>query len=148
MHRTITTALALAVTLSSASAVAATKRSPLWGKEGRETELSLKSWNTAAVLERKRSFGRKYAVFHADPQMIASDAVLVFSIESEGEVRWSCVAVDDVAECLGVPVRISYRKSDEVVRLMVTAVPRATPRGNELMREAKRERELRLLANR
>ena len=145
MNRTITTALALTVTLSSVSAHAA-KRAPLWDKEGRETELSLQSWDTAAVLERKRSFGRNYAVFHAEPQAIAADAVLVFEIESEGEVRWSCVAVDDVAECLGVPVRVPYRKSDEIVRLKVKAVPRSTPRGGELLREAKRERETRLFA--
>jgi hypothetical protein len=146
MNRTISTALALTVTLSSVSAGAATKRSPLWDQDARETELSLESWDTAAVVERKRSFGRKYAVFHADPQAIAADAVLVFEIESEGEVRWSCVAVDDVAECLGVPVKVPYQKSDEIVRLKVKAVPRSTPRGSELVREAKRERELRLLA--
>jgi len=149
MNRTITTTLALAVTLSSASAGAATPaRAPLWDTGERETELSIETWDTAAVVERKRSFGRKYAVFHADPQEIAADAVLIFEVESEGEVRWSCVAVDDVAECLGVPVRVAYRKVDEIVRLRVKAVPRNTPRGGELIREAKRERELRVVANR
>jgi hypothetical protein len=149
MNRTITAMLALGVTLSSASAGATPQRSPLWSTGGeRETELSLQSWDTPAVLERKRSFGRKFAVFHADPQQIAADAVLVFEVESQGEVRWSCVAVDDVAECLGAPVRVRYRKADETVRLRVKAVPRQSPRGNELVRVAKQARDGREVATR
>ena len=147
MNRTATATFALAVLLSASSAQAAPTRSPLWDTaEERETELSLASWDTPAVVERKRSFGRKAAVFHADPQQIAPDAVLVFEVESEGEVRWRCVAVDDVAECLGAPVKIPYRKAEELVRLKVKAMPRNSPIGSELAREAKQDRQLRFLA--
>jgi hypothetical protein len=149
MNRTITACGLLVLTLSGASASATPKKAPFWGTEGeRETELSLRTWDTPAVIERKRSFGRKSAVFHADPQAIAADAVLIFEIESEGEVRWRCVAVDDVAECLGAPVRVRYQKAEEIVRLKVTAVPRESDRGDELVVEAKRSRELRFVANR
>ena len=146
MNRTATATLTLAILLSAASAGATPARSPLWSTEERETELSLSRWETPEVVERKRSFGRKYAVFHADPQEIADEAVLVFEVESEGQVRWRCVAVEDVAECLGAPVRIRYQKKEEVVRLKVKAMPRYTPRGRELIAEAKQDRELRLFA--
>ncbi len=138
MGRTATATLALALVLSANVAGATPSRSPLWGKEERETELELSRWDTPAVVERTRSFGKKFAVFHADPQPVSPDAVLVFEVESQGEVRWRCVAVDDVAECLGTPIKIRYRETDETVRLTVRAVPRASERGNELVREAKK----------
>jgi hypothetical protein len=141
-----TTSLALVLMLSATSATAASKRSPLFQGEERETELSLTRWETDVVVERTRSFGRKFAVFSADPQAIVDDAVLVFQVESAGEIRWRCVAVDDVAECLGAPVRIRYQAAEETVRLTVKAVARSTDRGSELVKEAKQARELRLLA--
>jgi hypothetical protein len=148
MNRTTTAMLTLTMLLSAASAGATPARSPFWStEEARETELSLSNWDTPEVVERKRSFGRKYAVFHAEPQEIEEAAVLVFEVESEGQVRWRCVAVDDVAECLGAPVRIRYQKQDEVVRLKVKAMPRHTPRGKQLVREAKKDRNLRLFAD-
>jgi hypothetical protein len=147
MKHTAAAALALGVTIAAISAEASTKKSPLWtGRKERETELSLQRWETPAVLERRRSFGRKNAVFHAEPQAIAPDAVLVFEVASEGKLRWRCIAVDDVAECLGAPVRIPYQKTDEVLRMSVQAVPRDTPKGSELVREAKQGQKQRLFA--
>ncbi len=134
------TTLALALTVPASYAGASSKRSPLFERPSHETELSLDRWETTAVVERTRTAGHKYAVFHADPQDIAPGAVLVFQAESEGQVRWRCVAVDDVAECLGKPVRVAYRQKDETVRLTVKAVPENSAHGKALVREARESR--------
>lgn len=125
------------VTTSTAMA-APNGRTPFWQRPARETELTMERWDQPVVLERTRSFGRDRAIFFADPQPIPDAAVYVFEASAAGEdnPRWRCVAVDDVAECLGTPVRVEYSRPRETVRLTIRAVPRDTERGRALVREA------------
>jgi hypothetical protein len=113
-------------------------KTPFWQAPYRETELIMERWDQPVVLERTRSFGRKRAIFYADPQPIPEAAVYVFEAVAAGEdqPRWRCVAVDDVAECLGAPVRVEYQRPKETVRLTIRAVPKDTERGRALVQEA------------
>lgn len=100
--------------------------------------MTMDRWEAPVVIERTRSFGRERAVFFADPQSIPDAAVYVFEVTAVGEEepRWRCVAVDDVAECLGTPVRVQYERENETIRLTIRAVPKATRRGEALVKES------------
>ena len=134
-----------ATQLMAASALAA-DRSPSAKKpfypnvERKETELVLDRYQRPFVVERVRSEMSKFAVFHAEPQSIEKNAILVFEIQSvskEGSVpRWRCIAVDDVAECLGRAVKIRYLPGDDKVVLHATAKPRQTAEGEALLAAA------------
>jgi hypothetical protein len=107
----------------------------------RVTALELDPEKGYAELVHERAPMRPDAVFHADPQLIDPNAVILFQAFSESSgsptERWRCIAVDDVAECLGAPVSIRYRPSDERVVLRLTVHHRESGEGTTLVAEAK-----------
>jgi hypothetical protein len=115
----------------------APSRRPFWPTERAERELVIDRYQKAFSVERVRTELKKFAIFHAEPQTIEKGAVLVFEIESVSKYgsipRWRCVAVDDVAECLGRPVQLRYLPDDEKVVLHAVAKPRDTREGRELV---------------
>jgi hypothetical protein len=93
-------------------------------------------------IERERTLGRSSVVFHADPQALEEGAVMLLEIHTHSgrgsELRWRCVAVEDLAECLGDAVRVGWRAHDFSAVLTVSVEPKATPRGAALAAEAAR----------
>lgn len=92
--------------------------------DSRVTEGELSQLGVPVKVVRARSPGKSAAVFAAEPEPLAAGQVAVVEIIShnrEGATpRWRCVAVDDLSECLGKPVRIPYLQQHEAVVLSVT----------------------------
>lgn len=119
-------------------------RRPLRMAERNETELVIDRYQRPFTVERVRTEMKKAAVFHAEPQTIEKSVILVFEIESVSPLgnvpRWRCIAVSDVAECLGRAVKIKYLPGDEKVVLHATAKPRYTREGQALAAAARASR--------
>ena len=120
-------AMVLAAQVSSARADEAKK--PIAPAKARATEIVLDSYDDEVAVVRKRTPGKRTVTFSADPQLLGDAALAVFrvrSISPLGSVtRWSCVAVDDVAECLGRPLKLRWLADDTRMELGVTLMPRA-----------------------
>lgn len=120
-HTTKTLAAALLVTaLCPAVAAAAEPAS-------KTTEIAPERYYEAHVVERVRTGAKANAVFSAAPAAITHGADVVFEARSVSgsteEVRWRCVAREDVSECLGQPLSLAYRTGDDKVTLTVLVVP-------------------------
>jgi hypothetical protein len=104
-------------------------RAPIEAGGVRESDLLLDRYFREIVVERKRTEGKTFATFTAEPKLLDAGSVMVFeasSVASSGVVpRWRCVATYDVAECLGAPVKIAYLPADEAIRLTARLLPRA-----------------------
>jgi hypothetical protein len=105
----------------------------------RVTEAELDRYGVPVKVVRARTPGKRAVTFEADPEPLAAGSVAVVRIESlnrGGTVqRWRCVAVDDIAECLGRPVRVPYLTGDKAVVLSVELAPDQGPgAGLELAR--------------
>jgi hypothetical protein len=102
-------------------------RAPLKASS-RENELDLDRYFREQTVVRKRTEGKTFATFTAEPRLLDDGSVMVFEIASVapgGEVpRWRCVATYDVAECLGTPVEIRYLPTDEEIRLTAKILPK------------------------
>lgn len=127
-------------------------REPVRGNSQRETSMMVDRYDRPLVIERERSDFKTHATFSAEPQQIENNAILVFEIKSiggDGELsRWSCVAVHNVAECLGNGVRVPYRPRDEKMILTITAKPSYTEESRAMIAEQSRMREEKLAAAR
>lgn len=104
------------------------ERVPLRASEtARTTEVPLVRYHQATTLVRPRTEGRRYASFEAEPSLLTPGSAMVFEIYSMAPTgvvpRWRCVAVHDVADCLGTPVKVRYLPRDEKVVLKATLVP-------------------------
>lgn len=121
-------AAVLFVISSAAIAHAEEPRHPVLPGHARSTALEIDRYEVPLSIVRTRSPGQRAATFYADPQLIEASAVLLFEIKSKQgahEVsRWRCLAVHDVAECLGAPVRIRYLPSDSALVLTAVSKPR------------------------
>lgn len=86
-------------------------------------EATMARFGEPVEVVRPRGEGMQAAVFEAAPQSLHPEHVAVIEIASlsaEGRrPRWNCVAVEDVAECLGHPVRVPYLSDDEAMVLSV-----------------------------
>jgi len=122
-----------------ATSAEAKPRTPLYPREQRVSALAVGDDVPFSELVQRRDGSIKPAVFSADPQAIDSSGVMVFEIFSESAkgraARWRCVAVNDVAECLGVPVKVSYQKGDERMIMRVSMSHRDGPLGQALLAE-------------
>lgn len=109
-----------AFTLSLCSSVAA-------ASPARVTEAEIDAFGVPVKVVRARTPGKTAAVFEAEPEALSADAVAVVEIRSVGKYgatkRYYCVAVDDVSECLGQPVRVPYLDDDDAVVLSVELAP-------------------------
>jgi len=134
---TLSSCLILAVTASAE----ATPRKPIRSVAQRTTTLQLDPAKGYTELVQERDEMTKRAVFHADPQAIDENGVMLFqAFGVAGDVkveRWRCVAVRDIAECLGTPVRIAYQQGEERMVLRMTIRHRETDEGGMLLAEAK-----------
>lgn len=104
------------------------ERTPLKASEtARTTEVPLVRYHQAMTLVRPRTEGRRFASFEAEPNLLTPGSAMVFEIYSMAPTgvvpRWRCVAVHDVADCLGTPVKVRYLPKDEKVVLKATLVP-------------------------
>lgn len=129
---TLLTGFAMTVGLfcwgSVTEASAPSERVPLKASEtARTTEVPLVRYHQATTLVRPRTEGRRFATFEAEPSLLSPGSALVFEIYSMAPTgvvpRWRCVAVHDVADCLGTPVKVRYLPKDEKVVLKATLVP-------------------------
>lgn len=106
-------------------------RSPLSPAGLRTSQLSLGRYYRTATVTRVRSDGMIFASFSAEPQLIEPGAILVLEIHSIAKTgsmpRWRCIAVNDVAECLGTSVRVRYLPSDQRVVLRARLLPASDP---------------------
>lgn len=123
--------LAALITSSVITATAAAEtRSPLRANAQRTTTGTIDRYDRPVVIERERTEQKSHASFSAEPQSIDPSAVLLFEITSDGLdgalPRWRCVAVRDVAECLGNGVSIRYGARDDKMVLRITAKPRGS----------------------
>ena len=125
--------LALTLPLSAAA-------SPPSANKARVTEFKLDTYGKPYAVRRTRSAGKQFAKFQAEPSQIAPDAVLLFEVQSISDQgvtpRWRCVALDNVADCLGRTQRFSYLLEDDRIELTITAELRTTPAGQVLVSEA------------
>jgi hypothetical protein len=142
----------LAVTVLSIS-VPAFAAEPQGEREQRVSAIDLERFDTAYTIEQTRGAKTKNGVFYADPQLIDEEKIIVFQISSispeRSLERWKCVAIHDVAECLGRAVRVPYLAGEKKLVMTVTAVRKATAEGQALIAEAKkRDQRLVLLAGR
>jgi hypothetical protein len=116
-------------------------RKPVRAKPYQVHTVPLAGTNGATEIIHERSPLRDEAVFHAEPQLFGPGAVMLFEIFSDakdGRVeRFRCVALYDVAECLGTPVRIRYLPKDERIVLRVTVQHAISDAGAVLVAEAK-----------
>lgn len=105
----------------------AAHRAPLHKVQSRGTALKLDRYHNHVTIVRRRTPGKMYASFHAEPKLLDDGAVVVFvvrSVAATGVVpRWRCVAIHDVAECLGAPIRLRYLPADREIVLTATLVP-------------------------
>jgi hypothetical protein len=118
----------MAMAPSSGLAAEPTSRAPLKSSEtARTTEVPLVRYHQATTLVRPRTEGRRFATFEAEPALLSSGSALVFEIYSMAPTgvvpRWRCVALHDVADCLGIPVKVQYLPNDEKIVLKATLVP-------------------------
>lgn len=113
-------------------------RAPIAPAHARKSELPLDRYESNITVVRKRTEGKEVATFVAEPRLIDRGAVVVFQAISQAEsgsvLRWHCIAVRDVAECLGKPLKLRYLPKDD--RIVLTA--RVLPRTKELVRIASR----------
>ncbi|MCK6546739.1 hypothetical protein L6R52_12890 [Myxococcota bacterium] len=145
MKTTFVGSIVLTLVISLAAPVFASDRGapsrrPFWPTERAERELVIDQYQKAFTVERVRTEMKKFAIFHAEPQTIEKNAVLVFEIESVSKYgsipRWRCIAVGDVAECLGRAVKLRYLPDDEKIVLHAIAKPRDTREGRALVAAA------------
>lgn len=95
----------------------------------RSSALSYELYGTPQTIERARTRDRKAVRFFAEPQRFDPGAVMMFEIHSHQAgariERWTCVALEDVSECLGAPVRVPFLARDHKIVLTMTALPRS-----------------------
>jgi len=103
------------------------KRLPLKAAQLRGTSFNLERYHSQVEVVRLRTAGKDFATFVAEPQLLDRGSVMIFEIRSVAETgsvkRWSCVAQNDIAECLGKPVRVRYLPADEKVVLIAKLKP-------------------------
>lgn len=126
-----TTALAAEPEVSAEAPDILDGRAPVEPADQRAHTLSFDRYHEALEVERPRTDGKEFATFSAEPQLIQPGAQVVLEIRSEAEagsvLRWRCVAVHDVAECLGAPVRVRYLPEDARIVLTMRFLPRRVP---------------------
>ena len=120
--------LGLSLLITSTAADASETRSPIDYKSVRETTANLESYENTVSIVRTRSKGKILASFHADPQLIDENSIMIFEVKSyakEGSVnRWRCIAVHDVAECLGKPMKFRYLPNDTHIEMTFRLKPK------------------------
>lgn len=128
LTNTLTALLLCASAIVTGTATAAETRQPLAPSRSNTTVVPYRRYHEATEIVRERSTGKSFASFHANPQLLERGMVATFQIRSEAETgaidRWRCVAVRDVAECLGAPVKLRYLPDDSRMVLTVTVVPK------------------------
>lgn len=92
------------------------------------TDFQLDRYHREYVVVRKRTEGKSFVAFQADPQLLDRGAMMVFEVQSvapHGVVpRWRCIAQHDIAECLGASVKIAYLPEDTEIRLVAKVKPK------------------------
>jgi hypothetical protein len=126
--------LSLAVILCQAALAAEGKngaRRPFRATQERTSDVRIDRYDAPTTIVRERTELKKSAVFFADPQPVDKKAIVLFEAYSVSSAtstpRWRCIAIDDVAECLGAPVEIKYLANDEKIVLVTTLKPRNAP---------------------
>ncbi len=93
----------------------------------RVTEVPADRYDTHHIV-RTPSAGKTSVTFSASPRALEQDTVVVFEIRSitdRGALeRWRCVAINDVSECLGVPVKIRYLDGERKTVMSVAIRPK------------------------
>lgn len=132
---------AVAVLGLATAATADESRKPFTYEAPRESTLELKRYEQPMTVVRERTEGKSQAVFSAPAQPIDRNAIMVFRIVSVAQdgremPRWRCVAVEDVSECFGKPVKLRYLPDDIRLELTAVAKPRASEEAQKLMHMA------------
>ena len=103
------------------------KRIPVKAGQLRGSTFDLDRYHSQMEVVRVRTAGKDFATFVAEPKLLDPGAVMIFEIRSVAKTgsvrRWKCVAENDVAECLGKPVRIRYLPADDKVVLVAKLKP-------------------------
>lgn len=108
-------------------------REPLQQSLARETALRLEHLGQEFVIVRERTNG-DVVTFSAEPALLERGTKMVievYTVAAEGAVlRVRCEARNDVAECLGSPVRVHWLPNDDkavlVARIVRDKRPAAT----------------------
>jgi hypothetical protein len=141
IQRVSTTLIAVALLTPASFAAEGSDRKPLRSVPERVTALKLDPTRTYVELVHNRAPLETEAVFHADPQVIEPNAVILFQAFSQASTgsieRYRCVAIHDIAECLGVPVKIAYLPNDERVVMRISMQNRESNAGGLLLAERK-----------
>ena len=111
-----------------AQPVAVQKKVPLQPAQLHSTPVRFDRYERQSRVVRFRTPGKATASFSSDPFLLEAGSMAVFEIRSvalTGSVqRWRCVAIHDVAECLGSPVKLRYLPNDTKMVLTATLKPR------------------------
>ncbi len=95
--------------------------------DAKTTAVAADRYHEAHVIERVRTGNKASAVFSAPAAALPAGADVVLVARSVSgsneEVRWTCTARADIAECLGKPVALKYRTGDDKITLSVMMVP-------------------------
>lgn len=104
----------------------ATPREPLQQGMARETALEVEHIGQEFVIVRDRTNGA-VATFSAEPALLERGTKMVIEVYTVAEVgsvlRFRCEARNDVAECLGTPVRVHWLPQDDKAVLVARVVP-------------------------
>ncbi len=100
-------------------------REPLQQSLARETALRVEHLGQEFVIVRERTNG-EVVTFSAEPTLLERGTQMiieVYTVAARGAVlRVRCEARNDVAECLGTPVRVHWLPSDEKAVLVARIV--------------------------
>lgn len=100
-------------------------REPLQQSVARQTDLLVEHVGQSFVIVRERTNG-DVASFSAEPVLLERGTALVIEVYTMGPQgavsRFRCEAQNDVAECLGTPVRVHWLPSDERAVLVARVV--------------------------
>lgn len=137
-----TVSLVTAIASLASASEPSTSRRPIYPLERNISTLDLQAFETPYTIVRERTELAKASTFLADPKLIDENAVYVFEIESvftyrAAVKRWRCVAVRDIAECLGRPITVPYLDRDDKLVLTVVAKRKNTEEAQALIEEAK-----------
>ncbi len=112
----------------SSSKIDLTRRTPAAAKGVRNSEVTFEQYHQVFKVVRKRSGDKEFAVFSAEPHLLDGASVILLQAQSvapKGNVtRWRCVAYKDIADCLGVPLKIRYLPADTEVVLSAVVIPK------------------------
>ncbi len=123
------TMLSTTLLVATLSSLPAQPKMSLEISKPKTSEVSLDRYNTPQRVVRKRTFGRRSAIFSVGAQKLETPTLFQLEAKTQDGVehRWSCLALESTDECFKNRLVIPYQAKDEAVTLLVTAKLKTDP---------------------